>query len=119
MQGAWYLFSREHDVIKRGQIYAEFVEQKVLHSIYPTIHLIVWYVGYCSLLARCELSHLLPSLFLLFRVFEFAYECFYPLSNLDAASRKKSPAQLVPERGSLGTRLLLKTAVHRSGKINF
>ena len=65
-----------------------YIEQKVLHSVYPTTHLIVWYVGYCSLLNRCELSHLLPSLFIPFRVFEFAYTCFYPLSTLDAGARK-------------------------------
>ena len=98
---AWYLFSRDHDVIKIGP---EFLEQKgnVLCVVHPTMH--------STLRVSNVVSFPLPLLFSLFWVFEYAHtqlRSFYPLSTLDAAHRRKnirlSPtAQLQCSRSGAG-----------------
>ena len=114
---AWYIFSRDHDVIK---IEPEFLEQKgnILCVIQPALHSTLGVYDIHTPIAIYVLlvSFPLPSLFSLFCVFGYAHvqlRSFYCLSNFEGSHVRKntrlSPhAQvqfLVPERRSLGTRL--------------
>ena len=88
---AWYLFSREHNVIKIGP---EFLEQKTFCVLFNQlcVECLVHVYDIQLLIRVVHVNYLLPSLFFLFWVFGYAHtqlRSLFPLSPPWHCSREK------------------------------